>query len=59
MLMLSDGIVQSSDDAPWLCEMLAQDTNDDPSRLCDRIISKAKKINLREDDMTCAAVRVV
>lgn len=59
VLMLSDGIVQSSDDAPWLCEMLAQDTNDDPSRLCDRIISKAKKINLREDDMTCAAVRVV
>jgi len=59
VLMLSDGIVQSSDDAPWLCEMLAQDTNDDPSRLCDRIVSKAKKINLREDDMTCAAVKVV
>ncbi len=59
VLMLSDGIVQSSDDAPWLCEMLSQDAGDDPSRLCDRILSKAKKINLREDDMTCAAVRVV
>ncbi len=59
VLMLSDGIVQSSDDAPWLCEMLSQDVGDDPSRLCDRILSKAKKINLREDDMTCAAVRVV
>ena len=59
VLMLSDGVVQSSDDAPWLCEMLSADAFCDPSRLCDKILSKARKINMREDDMTCAAVKVL
>ncbi len=59
VLMLSDGIVQSSDDAPWLCEMLSFDNTDDPARLSEKILSKARKINLREDDMTCVAVTVV
>ena len=59
VLMLSDGVVQSSDDAPWLCEMLSAEIKEDPSLLCDRILSKARKINIREDDMSCAAVRVV
>ena len=57
--MLSDGIVQSSDEVPWLCEMLSFGNDEDPAKLADKILSKAKKINLREDDMTCVAVKVI
>ncbi len=59
VLMLSDGIVQSSDEVPWLCEMLSFGNDEDPAKLADKILSKAKKINLREDDMTCVAVKVI
>jgi stage II sporulation protein E len=59
VLMLSDGIVQSYDEVPWLCEMLCADKDEDPARLSERILNKAKKINLRDDDMTCVAVKVL
>lgn len=59
VLMLSDGIVQSSDEVPWLCEMLSFDNGDDPAKLAEKVLSKARKINMREDDMTCVAVRVI
>lgn len=59
VVMLSDGIVQSSDDVPWLCEMLGADTDESPSQITEKIIEKARRMNLRDDDMTCVAVRVL
>lgn len=59
VLMLSDGIVQSSDDAPWLCEMLSADVCETPSQLTAKVLSKARRINQRDDDMTCVAVRIL
>lgn len=59
VVMLSDGIVQSSDDVPWLCEMLGTDSDEPPSHIAEKIIEKARKMNLRDDDMTCVAVRVL
>ena len=58
MLMLSDGIVQSYDEVPWLCEMLSRESTEDPAKLTEKILAKAKKMNLRDDDMTCVAVKV-
>jgi hypothetical protein len=57
--MLSDGIVQSSDEVPWLCEMMSCGAEISPSELCEKILYKARKFNLRDDDMTCVAVKVV
>lgn len=59
VVMLSDGIVQSSDDVPWLCEMLGADNEETPAQIAEKIIEKAKKMNLRDDDMTCVAVKVM
>ena len=59
VMMLSDGIVQSCDEVPWLCELLSADKGEDPARLAERVLNKARRINLREDDMTCVAVRVI
>lgn len=59
VMMLSDGIVQSYDEVPWLCELLSADKGEDPARLAERVLNKARRINLREDDMTCVAVRVI
>lgn len=59
VMMLSDGIVQSYDEVPWLCELLSASSYDDPARLSERVLQKAKKINLREDDMTCVAIKVL
>ncbi len=58
VLMLSDGIVQSFDEAPWLCEMLTYENDGNPARLAARIVAKARKLCAREDDMTCVAVSV-
>lgn len=58
VLMLSDGIVQSYDEVPWLCEMLSRESTEDPAKLTEKILAKAKKMNVRDDDMTCVAVKV-
>ncbi len=58
VLMLSDGILQSNDEIPWLCEMLTFDNEENVSKLANKILAKAKKINIREDDMTCVALKV-
>lgn len=58
VLMVSDGIIQSYDETPWLCEMLSAEAAKDPARLCSAVLAKAKKMNVRDDDMTCVAVRV-
>jgi serine phosphatase RsbU (regulator of sigma subunit) len=58
VLMLSDGIVQNSDDAPWLCEMLSFEKSETPSSITEKVLAKACRINARDDDMTCVAVKV-
>ena len=59
ILMLSDGIIQTFDENAWLCEMLAFENEDNPARLANRIINKAGKMNIREDDMSCAAIKIL
>ena len=59
VVMLSDGISQTTEDAAWLCEMLAAATEADLDALADRILESAR--SLREDggdDMTVALVEI-
>lgn len=58
VLMLSDGIVQSYDELPWLSDMLTAEAAQDPAKLANRILAKAKKTAVRDDDMTCAVLQV-
>lgn len=58
IISVSDGVVQSPDDALWLSELIHIDTEDDPALLAAQIMEKAKVINAREDDMSVSIVRI-
>lgn len=59
ILMLSDGIVESFDDSPWIYEMLKFDSDGDIGLLCESIIDKATSLCVRDDDMSVVAARVL
>ena len=59
VVMLSDGISQTPEDAVWLCEMLASPSDGDLDALTDRILENARA--RREDggdDMTVALIEI-
>ncbi len=58
IISVSDGVVQSPDDALWLSELIHIDTKDDPALLAAQILERAKIINAREDDMSVSVVRI-
>ncbi len=58
IFMLSDGVVQGSDDGVWLSELVRMDKTGDVSRLAEDIIRKAHEINERADDASAAVIRI-
>lgn len=58
IIMVSDGITDSSEDAPWLCSLLGELDRTDPSFICDTVLEEAEKRNGNVDDMTVLAVRL-
>lgn len=59
VILLSDGISQSSDDAPWLLELLSQPIKKDtPKLLADRILTTARARNTSKDDMSVLVVKI-
>lgn len=58
IIMVSDGVIQSGDDALWLSEIIRIDTKDEPALLCAKIAEKARVINQRQDDMSVCIVKV-
>lgn len=58
IISVSDGVIQSPDDALWLSELIHIDTKDDPALLAAQILERAKVINSREDDMSVSVVRI-
>lgn len=54
VILLSDGIGQSPEDAPWLCELLSDRWDDDPEIMTDRILHAARANAGQNDDMTVA-----
>ncbi len=59
IIMVSDGIIETGDDALWLSEMIHIDTKESPALLCAQIIEKAKVKNLRQDDMSVNVIRII
>ncbi len=58
IVMLSDGVSQSPEDAPWLMEILSGDLGEDLSAAAERIVGVAAGVRDRRDDMSVALVRV-
>ncbi len=58
IISVSDGVIQSPDDALWLSELIHIDTKDDPAMLAAQILERAKVLNAREDDMSVSVVRI-
>ncbi len=59
IVMLSDGISQSSDDAPWLLEFLSRPIKKDTLKdYADKILSLAKENSRSGDDMSVAVLRI-
>lgn len=58
ILMVSDGIIQSSDDALWLSEIIRIDTKNRPELLASEILEKARLLNENKDDMTACVIKI-
>ena len=59
IVMLSDGISQSSDDAPWLLEFLSRPIKKDTLKdYADKIIALAKENSKSGDDMSVAVLKI-
>lgn len=58
IVMLSDGICQGGEDAPWLMEILSGDFDGDLSPIAERIVGVAAGTHDRRDDMSVALIRV-
>jgi len=58
VILLSDGIVDSFDDAPWLLELLSRDVPRDVSEYARLILSEAAKNATGGDDMTVTVIKI-
>ena len=58
VIMLSDGIVDSFDDAPWLLELLSRDALRDVSEYARLILAEATKNATTGDDMSVTVIKV-
>lgn len=58
IVMLSDGVSQSSDDAAWLIELLSREPKTDMRDYAEFILEEAEKHSKNRDDMSVAVARV-
>lgn len=58
VIMLSDGVSQSTDDAAWLLELLAKPPIDDVEEYAEAILSAATRHSHFNDDMTVVVAKV-
>ena len=59
VILLSDGISQSPEDAPWLLELLNKPVKRDPKSYAETILAAAVKYNARRDDMSVAVLHIL
>ncbi len=59
IIMLSDGICQASEEAPWLLELLSKYNDRSISNLASDILSAAQKNTAARDDMTVLVVKII
>ena len=58
IIMLSDGIIQNADDAPWLLELLSKPPKRNLTEYADLILNTALKNLPANDDMTVAVTKI-
>ena len=58
IVMLSDGISQTTEDATWLLELLSRVDHSTPSEICARILEAAKQHADGADDMSVIVLKV-
>ena len=58
VIMISDGVSESPDDAPWLLELLAKPAPDTLADYANLILTSAKANTPSRDDMTVAVTRI-
>lgn len=58
VIMVSDGVTDSSDDITWLCNFIGELGSDDPALISDALIEEAEKRYGNNDDMTVLAVKL-
>ncbi len=58
VIMLSDGICQSAEDAPWLLELLSRPAPTEPRAYADLILKEAKAHTRCRDDMSVIVLKI-
>ncbi len=58
IIMLSDGVSQTSEDAPWLMELLSKPLGQNLTAACEKILEETAKHTASRDDMTAVIARV-
>ena len=58
IIMLSDGISQSTEDAPWLLLLLGEEIPRGLDEFAKRILCEAKKCSTSRDDMSVCVIRI-
>ena len=59
VIMLSDGICEPSDEAPWLVQLLNEESEGDIRALAPRIIAAARINNSKRDDMSVLVMQII
>jgi len=59
VVMMSDGIMENSDVAPWLMELFTYSLEGSASEMAEKILSTACSINGRKDDMSIAVIKIL
>lgn len=58
VIMMSDGLLQGAEDAPWLLELISRAKDASPTELVEKILACAKKNLPPADDMTVAVAKI-
>ena len=58
IIMLSDGVSQSTEDAPWLLELLSKPPKSTVGEYADFILASAAKSSKFKDDMTVVVAKI-
>ena len=58
IIMLSDGVSQSTEDAPWLLELLSKPPKSTVGEYADFILAAAEKHSKSGDDMTVVVTKI-
>ena len=59
IVMLSDGVSQTPEDAPWLLELLSGKWEDDLQDVAQRIVAVASRTREHKDDLSVALIRIL